>query len=130
MVVSPRTPDHNTYYGGFGGTVVAMTRRAIIKSPLNVMWYLRVSNPSEIATTNCYHFTDSQTYERCDVGGAIIFTDSPDSHHTIDQFIEIKTATLAAQITALEERIRKMQNTVRATNPIHVTIHRLTPRDT
>jgi hypothetical protein len=102
------------------------------------MWYLRVSNPYTVMTTNCFHFTDSQTYERCDVGGAIIFTDAPDSHHTINQFIKTKTDNLTTQldvaniqIITLEDRIRKIQNTVYApTPPIHVTIHRLTPRDT
>ena len=102
------------------------------------MWYLRVSNPATVATTNCYHFTDSQTYERCDVGGAIVFTDDPDSHHTIDQFTENTITNLTTQlndatvqIAALEDRIRKMQNTVHATtHPINITIHRLTPRDT
>ena len=94
------------------------------------MWYLRVSNPETVATTNCFHFTDSQTYELCVEGGAIVFTDAPDSHYTIDKFMENTVTNLTVQIATLEDSIRKMQNTVHATtHPINIIIHRLTPRD-
>jgi hypothetical protein len=75
------------------------------------MWYLRVSNSNTVASTNCFHFTDQQTYERCTEGGKIVFTDAPDSHAKIgDLYSELSVAR--ETITTLEKRIASLKNNV------------------
>jgi hypothetical protein len=65
----------------------------------------------------------------------IVFTDAPDSHHTIDRFKESSVSNISTQlddanvrITTLEDRIRKMEHTVHVpVPPIQITLPRLTP---
>jgi uncharacterized Rmd1/YagE family protein len=93
------------------------------------MWYLRVSNSNTVASTNCFHFTDRQSYERCVEGGKIVFTDAPDSHHTMDEFISFQLESAAEQIATLESRIKSMLNTVHDTSQtIHITLARMVPK--
>lgn len=100
------------------------------------MWYLRVSNPKTVGATNCFYYTDSQKYERCVLGNTLIFTDAPDSHYTIDQFIDFTVSDLTTQLNVatetigtLETQIKKLRNPVHATaHPVNITIHRLKAR--
>ena len=54
--------------------------------PEKTKWYVRISNGDNVATTNCFQYTDSQTFVRCNVGEMLVFTDAPDSHYTIGAF--------------------------------------------